>query len=318
MQKIVKIARNRWFIELLPMAILLLLFLIFGTLTNGLIYNKANLNNVIEQALILAIATIAVSFIYTTGNIDISIGSIICVSCVFGGRVFEATNSVPLMLIITTLSGFILININGLLSSFLKIKPMVAAILMMTVYQSIASQVMGAVTMNIPFDVVNALQKSPIRNVLFLVYLTASVIVFHFTKIGRQLRFLGGNERCAKTVGINRERLLLISYIMAGIGIGLAATCTLIRTGTVSSAAPATGTDVMLATVLGGMSIFGGHRSKCYAGVIGALLIVVLNKGLLMIGVSNEIVQGIRGLIFILVVYITSEKQKTIPARLDF
>ena len=74
----------------------------------------------------------------------------------------------------------------------------------------------------------------------------------------------------------------------------------------------------MLATVLGGMSIFGGHRSNCYAGVIGAISIVVLNKGLLMIGVSNEIVQGIRGLIFILVVYLTSEKQKTIPARLDF
>jgi len=318
MQRIIDIGRKRWFVEILPVFILLSLFLIFGIQTKGVIFNRGNLNNILEQALITAIATIAVSFIYTTGNIDISIGSIICVSCVVGGRIFESTNSVPLMLLVTTISGFLLLNINGLLSTFLKIKPMVVAIVMMTVYQAIATQVMGAVIMNIPFNVVNTLQESPIRMVLFFAYLVVSVIVFHFTKVGRQLRLLGGNERCAKTVGINRGRLLLISYIMAGIGIGLSAACTLIRTGTVSSVSPTTGTDVMLATVLGGMSIFGGHRSKCYAGVIGALSIVVLNKGLLMIGVSNEIVQGIRGLIFILIVYLTSEKQKTIPSRLDY
>jgi ribose transport system permease protein len=305
-------------VEILPILILLLLFLLFGILTNKAIFSNANLKNIFEQALITAIATIAISFVYTTGNIDISIGSIICVSCVFGGRIYERTGSVFLMLLITTATGLFLVNINGLLSSFLKIKPMVVAIVMMSVYQAIAAQVMGPVIMSIKFNVVSMLQNSPLRIILFLVYLAAAVVVFHFTKTGRQLRFLGGNERCAKTVGINRERLLLISYLMTGVGIGIAATCTLIRTGTVSAVAPATGTDVMLATILGGMSIFGGHRSKCYAGVIGSLLIVVLNKGLLMVGVSNEIVQGIRGIIFIAIIYMTSEKQKTIPSRLDF
>ncbi len=194
---------------------------------------------------------------------------------------------------------------------------MVCAILMMTVYQSIASELMGAVILNIPFSAIKPVQDGPIRLIAMLLYFVLSVVVFHFTKLGRQLRFMGGNERCSRTVGFRKSRLMLLSYIIAGIGIGLASFCTLIRTGTVSTTVPATGTDVMLATVLGGMSIFGGHRSNCYAGIIGAFSVSLLNIGLLMVGVDNEIIQGIRGVIFILIVYLTSERSKTIPSRID-
>ena len=50
------------------------------------------------------------------------------------------------------------------------------------------------------------------------------------------------------------------------------------------------GMDVMLATVLGGMSIFGGARSNAYAGLLGALTVAALNKGLLMVGVSSALI----------------------------
>ena len=78
------------------------------------------------------------------------------------------------------------------------------------------------------------------------------------------------------------------------------------------------GTDVMLATVLGGMSIFGGTKSNCFAGLIGAITVTILNKGLLMIGVSSTMIQGIRGIVFLLLVYLNSERQKTLPSRQQF
>ena len=78
------------------------------------------------------------------------------------------------------------------------------------------------------------------------------------------------------------------------------------------------GMDVMLATVLGGMSIFGGTKSNAYAGVIGAITVTMLNKGLLMIGVSSTMIQGVRGIVFLLLVFLNSERQKTLPSRQQF
>ena len=78
------------------------------------------------------------------------------------------------------------------------------------------------------------------------------------------------------------------------------------------------GTDVMLATVLGGMSIFGGTKSNCYAGLLGAITVTMLNKGLLMMGIPSTSIQLFRGIIFLLLVYLNSEHQKTLPSRQQF
>ena len=78
------------------------------------------------------------------------------------------------------------------------------------------------------------------------------------------------------------------------------------------------GMAVMMATVLGGRTISGGNRSKCYAGVLGAITVVVLNKGLLMLGVDNSVVQGIRGVLFLILVYLNSERPDVLPTRKQF
>ena len=110
-----------------------------------------------------------------------------------------------------------------------------------------------------------------------------------------------------------------ISFLFAGVGVGLAGVYQTIRTANVASTVgTGMGTDVMLATVLGGMSIFGGTKSNCFAGLIGAITVTILNKGLLMIGVSSTMIQGIRGIVFLLLVYLNSERQKTLPSRQQF
>lgn len=311
-------ASKRILQAILPALLLLAMMLFFGLATKGAFFTAKNLVSIYEQSIVTAIAATAIAFIYTTGNIDISIGHIITLSIVMGGTVFTATNNFVACIAVTIVTGFVLLNFNGVLSSILGIAPMIAAISMQSVYAAMSNQIMGPVTTTIPFEIVKQWQKGPARILFFTLYFVLCLVIFHWTKVGRSLRFIGGNETCARTVGLNKIKMTTISYLIAGVGIGLAAASTLIRTGTVSSIAASTGTDVMLATVLGGMSIFGGHRSNSYAGVIGGVSVIVLNKGLLMMGVDNEIIQGIRGLIFILIVYLMTEKIKTLPARQDF
>lgn len=106
---------------------------------------------------------------------------------------------------------------------------------------------------------------------------------------------------------------------MTGVGVGLAAVFSVINVSAVSvETGSGLGMDVMLATVLGGMSIFGGSRSNAYAGLLGALTVAALNKGLLMVGVSSAFIQGIRGVIFLLLVWMNSERQNLLPSRVQF
>ena len=99
---------------------------------------------------------------------------------------------------------------------------------------------------------------------------------------------------------------------MGGVGVALAALISMLSTKTVSSGTGGVvGTNIMVALVLGGMPLSGGPRSRISAALIGSLIITVLNNGLTVLGLSIDIIQLIRGVIFLVVVFITSMTYRT-------
>lgn len=312
-----KILRSRQLAAIFPLLLLILICIIFNVLTEGRFLSSKNITNIFEQSLIVAVTAIGIAFIYTTGNIDMSVGSIIMLSGVIAGKLYQTTESVWLMLAVSFFIGVVLLYVNNILSAVLGIKTVMAAILMMNIYNAIGAEILGAETISV-YRAVKQLAQGNGRLILFGLFFAGCIVAFHFTKIGRALRFTGGNERCANTVGINTKGIISVGYLFAAIAVGLACAFTLIRTGNVSSVANSMGSDLMLATVLGGMSIFGGHKSNCYSGVIGAFTVVVLSNGLLMVGVSNTLIQGVRGVLFLLIVYLSSDHPDTLPSRNQF
>lgn len=319
LERIKALKNNRYFLDVFPLLILAFLLAVFGVGTGGRFFAKANLTGIFNQALITGMATIGIAFIYTTGNLDISIGAVIALGATIGAKLYLATESMAVMILVTMGVAFVLMAWNSTLSIALHIKTTTAAIVMTQIYNAIQGSLVGAVDITIPYQVCSILEKGIFRPVTLVLYMAAAVLIYNFTPVGRALRFIGGNERCAAQSGIKKSSYVRFSFLFAGIGVGLAAVYTIIRVGTINTnTAGSMGMDVMLATVLGGMSIFGGNRSKCYAGVIGAITVVVLNKGLLMLGVDNSIVQGIRGLLFLILVYLNSERPDVLPTRKQF
>lgn len=312
-----KILSNRYFSMLLPLLLLIFCFIIFCILTDGKFLNRNNISAIFEQGLILAISSIGIAFIYTTGNIDMSVGPIIMLSGVIGGKLYLMTDSVLAMFAATFITGAIMLYLNNVLSAVLGLKTVMVAILMMNIYNAIGAELLGAETISI-YSAVRDIANSSIRLILAVILFAVCIVAFHFTKIGRSLRLVGGNERCAATVGINRKKIIAVGYIFAAFAVGLACVFSLIRTGNVSSVSSSMGSDLMLATVLGGMSIFGGHKSNCYSGVIGTFTVVILSNGLLMLGISNTLIQGVRGILFLTIVYLNSEHPSTLPSRNQF
>lgn len=297
---------------------LVVVFLLFTALTGGGFLRKTVLMGIFNQSLIVGTMATAVCFIYTTGNIDFSVGAVMGLACTIGALAYQATGSMTVMLIVTILAGLVLMMFNCTLSVVAGVKPAMVAIVAQSVYGAITTTLVGANPIGVDNSICKILEGN-YRYIAFLVYFVVCLIIYHKTEIGRKLRFIGGNENCAVQTGINSMKCQYLSFLIAGIGVGLAGTFQTMRTANVAfNTGAGMGMDVMLATVLGGMSIFGGTKSNAYAGVIGAITVTMLNKGLLMIGVSSTMIQGVRGIVFLLLVFLNSERQMTLPSRQQF
>lgn len=310
---------KRSFSLVFPLLVLLIIISLFGVATNGSFFKSTVLVGILNQALITGTMATAVAFIYTTGNLDISVGAVMGLGATIGAIVYNINGSVPMMLISAIAVSMVLMLLNCTLSLIFNVKSALVAIVMMQLYSAIIQELLGAEMLTVNFKVSKALENGGYRYIAFIVYFILCIVVFHFTTVGRQLKLVGGNEKCAVQTGINPKRIIFISFIMAGLGVGLASTFSIIRTSSIAvSIGSGMGMDVMLATVLGGMSIFGGSKSNSYSGIIGALTVSTLNKGMLMVGVSATLIQGIRGVIFLLLVLLNSERPSTLPSRQQF
>lgn len=289
--------------------------LLFGVVTGGF-FGKNVLMGIFNQALIIGTMATAVSFIYTTGNLDISVGNAMALAATLGALAYNLTGSIAFMVAACIVTGTLLLLFNCTLSVVFQIKTITVAVVMIQLYNAIVSEILGPDSLKVDYSVCKMLETSGFRYAAFIGYFVLCIIVYHLTPVGRQLRFVGGNANCADQTGISAKTATYISFLMAGIGVGVAAVFTIIRTGSVSTeVGSGMGMDVMLATVLGGMSIFGGARSNAYAGLLGALTVSALNKGLLMANVSSTVIQGVRGLIFLILVFMNSERPATLPSR---
>ena len=220
-----------------------------------------------------------------------------------------------LAIIVAIAVGVTIMTVSALLSTLLNVRVMFVTIVMMTLLRAIQESLLKGGTLGVPYDSVVALSDGNFSVIAFVIYFVVCIILFHFTAIGRSLKMVGTNNENAFQTGIEKGRYILIAFIVAGVGAGLGAVMIVERAGSVSvNTLASLNTDVMLAIVLGGMSIFGGSRSFAYTGLIGSLTVCLLNQGLLMVGVDPSYVQAIRGIIFLALIVTASQRPKGLPA----
>ncbi|MBP5224495.1 MAG: ABC transporter permease [Lachnospiraceae bacterium] len=310
-----RILESRLFSQLMPVGLLLFLILVFAVLTQGRLLKPASLKIIIEAALIVATVSTGGAFIFASGNVSLSLGATTVLTATLAVMIFNATGSVALMMISAVVIGVILMTVSALLSTALGVRVMYVTIVMMTMLSALQQAILGGSTVAIPHELVVSLTKGGFMYIAFGLLFAVCVVLFHFTDIGRSLRFIGTNNICAEQTGISKAKYLLIAFMIAGVGCGIGALIAVVRAGSVgTSTLPSLNMDCMLALVLGGMSIFGGSKSYVYSGVVGAITVVVLNQGLVMLGVDSTIIQAIRGIAFLALVTISQVRPKGLPA----
>lgn len=313
---LLKVKESRWTSRLLSPIILVLLMVVFSVATGGRFSNARNLSMIFQQALVVGTVATGAVFIFATGNVNISMGAATALIATIAAKAYMSTESIAAMCIVAVAAGIIVLSLTALLSTWLNVRVLYVTVVMMTLLSSIQKAVLGSNTLQMPYKMTSGLKDAGIPTMIFIGFFIFCGVLFHFTSLGRKLRYIGINELCAELTGFKRSRYLLIAFAVAGIGVGLGAIMTIIRNGSITTDTCATlNMDCMLAIVLGGMSCFGGTRSSTYSAIVGAMMVTVLNNGLLMVGVSSTVLQAIRGIVFIILVCASQTRPQGLPSR---
>lgn len=285
--------------------IALLLICIILSIATPNFLTVQNLLIVLRQVSINGILAIGVTFVIITGGIDLSLGSVIALTGVVAAS-FAHPNTYPLVvpLILAILSGVAIGAINGLTITIGKVAPFIVTLGMMTIARGLAlvfSDGRPVTNLSPSFNFIGGgdIVYVPVPILLFILVIIISFVILKYTRIGRYIYAVGGNENAAKASGIIVNRVKLFAYIMCS---GLAALAGIVLASRITTGQPNAGIayelDAIAAVVIGGTSLLGGKGS--IAGtVIGVLIIGVINNGLDHLNVSSYYQQIIKGVIII-------------------
>ncbi|MCD7838961.1 MAG: ABC transporter permease [Clostridiales bacterium] len=293
--------------EILPVAGLIFVIVLFAILTKGQIINPTNLKLLLSQTYMLAIACMGVFFVMSMGCLDFSQGSLMGVTCIV--VCYLSNINLFLAIIGGIVAGGLLGAVNGYfhvvrkIPSFIVTNCMMYALRGVVAYLTTKSPVYAVST-------ISNLNTMPFMLTITLVVLAIGFFFYKFTCLGANLKAIGAGEKAARFAGIKVEKTKFLVYVAAGCITGFAAFVNAIKVGSVTS----TGgnqleTQILIALVLGGMPISGGAKSRFTNIIVGVLLYKFLSTGLVMLGFTTAMQQLIQGIVFLIVVFLFSDRE---------
>ncbi len=259
----------------------------------------------LDMMAVLLIA-LPMTMVMITGDIDLSVGSVVGLASVLGGMLVQAGFSVPVSTLIAVGVGALGGLVNGLLVTRLDLPSLAVTIGSMALYRGIAVGLLGTTAITTFPKEWTTLAKAnigdspiPVVTILFLVLLAGFAVLLHFTPFGRGVYMIGLSKQTATFSGVDVNRTRLILFVLSGAVSALAGIFYMLRFGS-ARGDNATGLElqVIAAVVLGGVSVFGG-RGALHGVVAGVLLIGVLSSALRLAGVTSDVINIITGVLLI-------------------
>lgn len=300
---------------------LIVLCVIFAVLEPAFL-RPVNIFNVLRQVSIYGLLAIGMTFIILTAGIDLSVGSLLALSglvaaavekgstgLLTGGGAGEAGGyGLPAAVAAAITVGLLGGLLQGLAISKLKVPPFIVTLGGLSAFRGAAlvfsnGQPISAFREEYRWWGQGLLGPVPIPVIIFLSFAVLAFIVLRYTKYGRRIYAVGGNQEAARLSGLNVSGLILSVYVITGFFAGLSG---FILSARLNSAEQVAGVGyeltVIAGVVIGGTSLFGGEGG-IFGTVVGILLIGVLANGLTLMNVSSYYQQIIIGLIIVFAVF---------------
>ncbi|CNJ45435.1 ribose transport system permease [Yersinia aldovae] len=299
------------------------LIALFGLASDNFL-DPNNIINILRSIAIVTVIAIGVSISLSIGGFDLSVGSTASLAnaivvSLFVWYGFGTTGAIILTLLICTLVGLF----NAFLIVVLKIPDMLATLASLFVIQGVAMTYSygGSITQNmllpsgdmaegvIP-EMFSALGQVP---VIVLIMLAVTIVVqlyLSLTKHGRRMYAIGGNPEAARLAGIRTVRYRVLAYVLSSLLAALGGILLASRIG--SSQVNAGGGYLMdaVAAAYIGFSLAGSGKPNAFGTLIGAIILGVLQNGLVMLSVPYYAMDIIKGLVLAMALALTYIHQK--------
>ena len=308
----VPLHRTEWFanhVQTISIAAVLLVVVIFFSNFATAFLTSGNVLNLLRQLAPLLIVAVAMTFVITTAGIDLSVGSVVGLTASLGADLISRGVSPTVVIVAMLALGAIVGVLNGYFTAYERLPAFIVTLASLTAVRGVALAITQGES--IPIDPnlwFISLGQGRVAGIPVPIVIAAPIVLVGWlvltrTRFGNYVTGIGSNEEAVRRAGVDTRRVLLSTYVLAGLA---AAVAGLLFAARLSSGSSNAGTglelQVIAAVVLGGTSLFGGQGS--IAGtVLGALTIGVIGNGLILMQVSTFYVQIVQGVVLLLAIY---------------
>jgi ribose transport system permease protein len=286
--------------------LLLALVLVVGGILVPHVFQVDNITNVLRSSSIVGLVAIGMTFVLLTGEIDLSVGSIMSLSLVLGGHFLDEGSGVALA--VTGLCGLALGAINGIAVGYGRVNSLIMTLGTLAIYGGVANVVARGQAVYLyqapaySWTGKGSLAGLPFPLWVFLAVCVAGTVVLALTKFGRHIYYTGASNVAAWYSGVDVARTKVLVFAVSGFLAAMAGPLLASQTNRIT---PNLGVGYELAAIaiaaLGGTAL-DGARGTVIGTMIGALIYGFLLNILSLSGVSTYTEQVLKGCLLILVV----------------
>jgi ribose transport system permease protein len=297
----------------------LALLMVLGAVLNDHFLTVANLANIVARASFIGIIAIGATFVITSGGIDLSVGSM--AAFIAGMMIIIINSAVPSMgtgwsVVILGVAAGLAIGAaggaaNGVLVTAGRIEPFIVTLGTLGIFRALITFLANGGTLNLNFqasDTYSPLYSGtvlgvPVPIIVFAVVAIIAEVMMRRTRFGRHIAAIGSNEQVARYSAIKVDRVRLMTYVLQGLLVGLAAVLYVPKFGSAnSSTAVLWELQAIAAVIIGGTMLKGGS-GRIWGTVVGVVILELIGNILnLQSLISPYLNQAFQGAIIIIAV----------------
>ncbi|MGA2477604.1 MAG: ABC transporter permease [Spirochaetia bacterium] len=294
--------------------IFILLVILFTILQGKDFLSVFNIMNILRQTAMISIMAVGMTFALSAGEIDLSVASVIALSALVTSLMLRQFG-----IVVGILSGFgvgLAVGLfNGTIVAFVRVPSFLVTLASMSIIGGLSRWITQLRSIEIINDTFAFIFGSgdigPIPVLLFWTLIVAVIgyLLLNRTAFGRRVLSAGGNEKAAYFTGINTRMIKMKVLVISAMTAALAG---MLYAGRLHGARYNIGEgfemSVIAATVLGGTSLFGGIGT-ILGSIVGAIVIGIINNGLILMGLDISQQMFFRGIILIVAISLNTRLQ---------
>lgn len=291
--------------ELIILAAIVVLFIVVGTV-NPRFLGENNINTIFAGNAYIAVAAIGMSMVIISGNIDVSVGSLIGVLAVLSGSMAVQGYPIWLCWLAPLIVGMAINAVTGVLVAYARIPSIVVTLGMLSILKGgLISVTSGAWISGMPQGYF--LSQMRLFGVPSSIYIMVALTILaalwmRYSAFGRSIYAIGGNVEAARVTGIEVERSIVLVFVIHGMFAGIASVMFATQLQVIQSTVPPNlELTVITASVVGGVSILGG-TGTVIGSTLAAILFAAIGSSLIFINVSAYWLRAVQGLLILITV----------------